>query len=153
MKTIKRALIIVLGIVLVGGFAHADDRIVDYSELPVKSRSFLEKYFGRVPSVREVERDYDGYEVELRNGYDVKFNADGVLVEIDSPHRRNVLQRIVNDVLPAKAITYLVENDMIDKVDDIKLYQNGEYVVKINRALNDFKIKFDREGNVLKRMK
>ena len=151
MKTMKRVLMLALSIVMMSGFMYADDRNIDYSKLPLKARSFLEKHFGKTPSTREVEQECDGYSVELRNGYDVKFDIEGKLVEIDSPDRKTLSQSIAKDVLPLLAIKYLQGKDVLGKINEIKVLRNGDYVVEIDQIVNDYKIMFDHHGDVKKR--
>lgn len=148
MKTMKRILVLAISVVFINGLVYADDANVDYSELPAKARVFLEKHFGKSPATKEVEREQKGFSVEMRNGYDVKFNAVGELVEIEAPDRKDISQSILNDVLPAKAVKYLKDKDLLGKIDDIKILKNGDYIVEIDKMVNDYKIRFDRNGTV-----
>jgi hypothetical protein len=151
MKTIRRILVLVLMAVVASGVAYADEKKIDYSALPVKARAFLETYFGKQPKVREVEMEREGYSVELRNGYDVKFDRDGKLIEVEAPSRRTVSQTIAKDVLPAKAMEYLQEKGVADRINDIEILHNGDYLVEIDRIVNEYKLRFDSNGNVEKK--
>ena len=148
MKTMKRILVLAISIVLINSLAYADDVNVDYSELPAKARAFLEKHFGKTPATKEVEQEQKGYSVELRNGYDVKFNDVGELMEIEAPDRKDISQGIITDVLPAKAVKYLKGKGLLGKIDDIKILKNGDYIVEIDKMVNDYKIRFDRNGTI-----
>lgn len=147
---------VAVGIALSTGVVLADDiRIKDVSALPEASQAFLKKHFGAKYSVHEMEFDRmdDVYSVELRNGYEVKFNTKGKVLEVNSPDHKDISIDIVKDVLPEKAITYLKNEGLLDDVDEITVLPSGGYLVDIEKIVGDIDLKFDKEGNLLKRIK
>lgn len=153
MKRKIRLLALAVGVIFIGNIAHADDDVnVAYAELPQKAKVFIEKHFGTNPATQEIEyKDVSGvYTVELKNGYDIKFNAVGKVIEIDSPDRKDIDEAIVKDILPAKIVTYLTTENLIDDVDEIKVQRNGGYMMEIDKISKDRKLRFDETGNLIK---
>lgn len=59
-----------------------DKNAVPLALIPVAVREYVSANFsGEI--VTKIERGRDGVEVELSNGYDLKFNEKGILVDID----------------------------------------------------------------------
>ena len=81
----------------------------------------------------------------------MKFDRDGKLIEVEAPSRRTVSQTIAKDVLPAKAMEYLQEKGVADRINDIEILHNGDYLVEIDRIVNEYKLRFDSNGNVEKK--
>ncbi len=153
MKGQIRFLILVVTLLFSNSMINADDVNISYSELPGKAKSFMEKHFGA--NVKAYEIEYENasgiYAVELRNGYDIKFNAEGGVIEIDSPDRKDMEEAIVKDLLPVKAINYLVEQRILDDVEEIKIRRDGSFFVEIDKVINDRKLRFDKDGNLSNR--
>ncbi len=147
-----RLLALALGVVVMSNVAYADDDVnISYTELPQNAKVFIEKHFGNNPATKEVEyKDVSGvYTVELRNGYDLKFNSEGKILEIDSPDRSDVKSSIAKDVLPSKIITYLSDKNLLNNIDEIKILRNGDYVVEIDKIMNSRKMRFDKDGQLV----
>lgn len=147
-----RLLALALGVVVMSNVAYADDDVnISYAELPQNAKVFIEKHFGNNPATKEVEyKDVSGvYTVELRNGYDLKFNSEGKILEIDSPDRSDVKSTIAKDVLPSKIITYLSDKNLLNNIDEIKILRNGDYMVEIDKIMNSRKMRFDKDGNLI----
>lgn len=153
MKRIVSLLIVVVGIVFAGIVWANDIKVKSVSALPEASQEFLKKHFGAKLSIHEMEFDAkeDVYSVELRNGYEVNFNSKGKTVEVDSPDLKDISVDIVKDVLPAKAVTYLESEGLLGDIDEIEVLANGGYLVGIEKIAGDIDIKFDKDGNLLKR--
>ena len=92
MKRIGKLMALMAGLVLMANTAYADDVNVSYSELPQDAKAFITKHFGQNAKVQEVEYEQmeDVYTVELRNGYDIKFDKAGKVVEVDSPDMKDI---------------------------------------------------------------
>lgn len=148
-----RLLALALGAVVMSNVALADDdENISYVELPENAKAFIEKHFGNNPATKEVEyKDVSGvYTVELRNGYDLKFNSKGAILEIDSPDRSDIKSTIAKDVLPSKIITYLTDKSLLNNIDEIKILRNGDYMVEIDKIMNSRKLRFDKDGQLVK---
>ena len=150
MKTMKRILVLITGVALASVALHADEDNMNYNELPEAARVFLEKHFGKNPMAKEIEHEHSRFSVELRNGYEMEFDSAGKLLEVDSPDRNNLTQGILNDVLPAKAVNHLREKGVLKQVDDVKILRNGDYLVGIDKMVNDYTIRFDNNGELSK---
>lgn len=156
MKRITSLLTIALGALFVfSGVVYAKGEVrVTFSRLPEKAKIFITTYFGAKPKTKEMELDKKTgeYSVELRNGYEMKFDSDGKLIEIDSPDRAGsvVSQKIINAVLPAKAVQYLQTKNYIDNVDEIKVLSTGGYEVDIDQRGTDIDLYFDSNGNLIR---
>lgn len=151
MKRMTAILSVATAMVLLCGLsASADDVRVNYSELPAKAKSFVAKYFGETPSVREVELDGGEYTVELRNGYEVKFNSAGDPIEIDAQGKKKLDVDMVKALLPSRAVDYLSKKKLLNDVDEIKFVRGGGYVVEIDKMMKERKLRFDSEGHLVK---
>lgn len=153
MKKMKRTIMLALGLILMSSVMYADDVKIDYSQLPPKARHFMEKHFGRVPDVKDVEQERAEYSVELRNGYEIDFDADGRLLEINSPDRKDLELKVIKDILPDKAVKHLQDENVINRVDDIKILRNGDFVVEIDTLVSEYNIHFNGKGDVVKTRK
>lgn len=149
MKTMKRLLVLFIGIALVSVVTYADEDNVSYYELPEKARTFLEKHFGKSPATKEVEKDRNGFSVELRSGYELEFDTTGKLVEIDAPGKKTLTMALVKDIIPAKAVKHLQDKGVLKKVDNIKLLHNGDYLVGIEQIVKEYTIRFNSNGEPL----
>lgn len=131
------------------------NRLSDLTSLPEVSQQFIAKHFGSNVKVREYERDAEDntYNVELRNGYEFEFDAQGALVEVSAPDRKDIAVGIVTDILPANAVNYLDVEDRLDDIDDIKVLRTGEYYVSIDKALADVNYWFDKDGNLTQKLR
>lgn len=150
MKKIARLLTVLAGVALACNVAYADDINIVYEELPQKAKTFITKHFGTNPKIQEVEQDQmtGVYTVELRSGYDIKFDKKGAVVEIDSPDLKDMDTAIVKELLPAKAVSYLIKKKYLSDVDEIKLLRNGDFIVEIDKAMKDRVYRFDKSGNL-----
>lgn len=153
MKKMIFLVALAVGLMVLAFNVQADDDVrVSYSKLPAKAKTFIETYFGANPKTREIEREtWSGnFSVDLRNGYDVKFDSEGRLIEIDSPDHSNIAPKIIKGILPAKAVQYLQGENILDNVDDIKVLRDGSYLVDIDVRFGDREYRFDTSGNLLK---
>lgn len=157
MKTRFKLLLVLLSVITLSGIAYAHDDVpVAYNELPQKAKAFIVKHFGDSPRIHEIEYDEpEGvYSVDMQNGYDIKFNKAGNVIEVDSPDIKDLTIAIVKDLLPPNAISYLKNADFLDDVDDIKVLRKGGFIVDIDKMMSsDVTLHFDSKGNLVKRVK
>lgn len=92
----------------------------------------------------------DVYTVELRNGYDIKFDKAGKVVEVDSPDMKDIEVAIVKDVLPAKAVDFLSKKKLLDDVDDIKVLGRGGFIVETDKMMQERNFRFSSDGSLIK---
>ncbi len=152
MKRIGKLMALMAGLVLMANTAYADDVNVSYSELPQDAKAFITKHFGQNAKVQEVEYEQmeDVYTVELRNGYDIKFDKAGKVVEVDSPDMKDIEVAIVKDVLPAKAVDFLSKKKLLDDVDDIKVLRRGGFIVETDKMMQERDFRFSSDGSLIK---
>ena len=105
MKTLSR-LAAVLAVAIVAILPARADQYVNANMLPDNAKAFIQKNYAS-EGYRTCERDDDGhYDVELRNGVDLEFDANGKLLKIDGGTRR-VSKSVLKQILPAKAYAEL----------------------------------------------
>lgn len=119
------------------GIAIAGSTSAD--NLPQEAKNFIHKHFKNV-GIRAVEREFDqnSYEVDLANGVEMEFNAQGQVLAIDAPDRGPALdEKLVKDVLPHKAYSELKKIHQEANVDEIefkggRVYEIGTREVHAN---------------------
>lgn len=117
--------------------------------LPEAATKFLNKHFKGV-AIREVEKQYTngGYEVELINGTDVDFDAQGKVTEIEAPGNNVLSQEIAKELLPHKTYKHLLDNGLATKIDGIK-FKDGK-VIEVETIIADPDTYiFDIDGNLI----
>lgn len=121
----------------------------NYSQLPEKSRMFIEKYFKSL-NVKSCKKYFakDTYEVELSNGIDIDFNANGDVVEMDAPDNFVFPVDAVKDVIPEKAYNRLVKDGYNTMVESIDFKDGRVYEIELNVSGPDTYL-FDVDGKFL----
>ena len=144
MKTLSK-LVTVLAVAIVAIFPARADQYVNADMLPDNAKTFIQKNYAS-EGYRTCERDDDGhYDVELRNGVDLEFDADGKLLKIDGGTRR-VSKSVLKQILPAKAYAELESRNVLGKVDEVEF---NRYNIKIDlRVMRNDEIVFDIDGNL-----
>ena len=119
-----------------------DDQTINYNDTPTGVKEFITSHFANA-GVRYVEKDWDSYDVHLKNGFEIDFNLQGKWTEVDA-NRADMPQSII-DLLPAKIMEYLNGNYTNRRIESIS---NRTYGYKIELTGNpDVEIIFDNEGN------
>ena len=122
----------------------ADDRPIDYNQIPQNAKTFLTKYFAKAkPASVTVDDEYTNaeYTVYLDNGAKVEFRKDGSWKEVDCR-----AQALPAGIVPANIASYVSKNytgTQIVKID--KDYTDYEL-----RLSNGLELKFDLQGNFLR---
>lgn len=133
--------VIMLGVAM---FTFAQDKVINYNQLPQNSQQFVNKYFG-TKQVGSVLLDDDffskEYKVYLANGTKVEFDGDGSWKEVDG--NRNT---IPTGFVPAKITNYVKRSFPNTKIIKIEK-DNNSIEAKLNNGLE---VKFDRNGNFVK---
>lgn len=121
----------------------------NYSQLPEKARSFIEKHFKDV-GVRTCERYFAKrkYEVELANGVDLEFDTKGNILEVDAPGNTVLPASVVKDVLPSKAYERLSKDGFNGMVEAVEFNRGKVYEVELNIPGPDTYV-FDIDGAFL----
>ncbi len=89
----------------------------------------------------QISRDYDGYEVDLNNGYSIEFDRNGNWVEIDCER-----DPVPTALIPEPILAYVSANYPQNFIVQISKDNRG-YDVELN---NDVDLEFDTNGNFLR---
>lgn len=120
-----------------------DEKTIGMNELPTNAKSFLETHFPGQEANR-VEKDNDGYDVYLKNGFSIDFTLDGEWDDVDG-NTQDLPQSII-DLLPAKIAEYIQTNYLDETIREINKEKFGFEVDLSNRV----ELEFDSEGNFLR---
>ena len=129
-----------------------DDIRINYSEVPVEARTFIEKHFSGLDEsqVAYAKRDNDGtYDVVFKNGIEMEFYNDGDWKEIDM--NGNLLPQSIAIYLPTNALSYIstqYSGIAIEEIEKVGL-QSPTQGFKIELR-GDIDVYFDAKGNVVK---
>lgn len=126
-----------------------DDRIIEGQDLPEKVQSFVTTNFpdadySRIEMNLTAETDGTIYEVDLNNGFEIDFTAEGDWVDIDGNN-----QEIPEGILPENIASYIAENYTSLFVTEIDTEADA---LEVNLS-NDLDVFFDSEGNFLREEK
>ena len=124
--------VIMLGVAM---FTFAQDKVINYNQLPQNSQQFVNKYFG-AKQVGSVLLDDDFFSKEYK-----VYLANGTKVEFDG--NRNT---IPTGFVPAKITNYVKRSFPNTKIIKIEK-DNNSIEAKLNNGLE---VKFDRNGNFVK---
>lgn len=114
------------------------------AQLPKAAQKFIEKHYKHT-SVRKIEREFapGTYDVDLADGTDIEFDAQGNVISIESPDRGRALPKdVVKAILPSKAYKRLEESGNAGNVDEIELHRGTFYEIK-TRAVKKMKYGYD----------
>lgn len=144
-------LIAFLGFAFTFNACDDNDVLIGENGLPQEAKTFIATHF---PSAKFVwgERDNEGYDVRLDNGFELEFLKDGTWDNVDSKHVREVPVSIVS-LIPESISGYISENHQgaviakIDKEYDRKGRHTG-YEIELNNYHND--LLFGSEGNFIR---
>ncbi|WP_231496796.1 PepSY-like domain-containing protein [Prevotella sp. 10(H)] len=125
------------------GCSDDDDVIVSFDDLPSPTQLFIKSHFPG-EEVRLIEKDNDGYDVYLVNGYDIDFDKAGDWDDIDG-HGKELPQSIIN-LIPKAISDYVTQNYPDQFITEINKERFG-YEIELG---NKVELEFDTEGNFLR---
>lgn len=138
-----KKLLFMLAAVAMYGFAAADDRPVDYNQLPKDAKAFIAKHFksARVLSTL-MDNDFmdKEYTVYMDGGTKVEFRGNGAWKEVNAG-----MGTVPASVVPAKIANYVKANyagTQINKIDMDKT----DYELKLS---NGMELKFTLAGDFM----
>lgn len=122
---------------------------VKCGQLPAKAQKFLTENF-KYKEIRKCEKDYPkgNYEVELRDGTDIEFAADGTWTEIEAPDNVTLPEALLKKVLNKKAYNELVQRGCVNLVESIERTASGGLKVEVDKVVYDELI-FDIDGTIV----
>lgn len=137
----KKTLFIVIGMMLLLGSAHAQDRhIIKRDQLPSAAMKYIQGNWNNVsPSkIIKITQGFDvAYEVTLVDGTLINFNRDGSWKDITST------KEVVKSAVPAGIRRYVHEN--CPKYKIVRMDKESEgYKIRLSNGLE---MRFDFQGN------
>ncbi|MDR0970632.1 MAG: PepSY-like domain-containing protein [Lentimicrobiaceae bacterium] len=133
---------------LTGSNNGGNDGNIGFEELPETVKTFLNTYYSGV-LCREIEKknhpDSDGtlYEIELFNGAEIDFDANGNWLSVNGDDK--VLPESFINTLPIGISTYITENYPTAYISEVEK-KTASYKVEIIRNNNDIDLYFDLNG-------
>lgn len=117
---------------MIGGPGIVMSGSENYTKIPAKARSFINKHFKNL-GVRSCEKDFlnGSYEVDLVNGIEIKFNKAGNVIEIDAADNSTLPIVVVKDVIHHRAFKHLENNGYANKVKSIEFEKNKACSVEL----------------------
>lgn len=118
-------------------------------KLPVLAKSFLKQHF-ELSGVISVERDDDGYEVQLSSGIGIEFDFEGNWKEIEVKKHLISLPNSIITFLPRNVQNYIIKNKItiikkIERVMELNCFWELEVVVDGI----EYELKFDSKGRLI----
>lgn len=109
-----------------------------YASLPVPIKQFIPKHFNkaRAKSVEKKTLENE-YEIELNNGYELKFTANGNWRKLEAPDKKTISQDLLRSLLPVNTYRYLVEKKAEKKVKEISFDPRKGYKIELKKHRYD----------------
>ena len=129
---------------LVGTVTFAQNRIINFNELPKLGKDFIIKYFGS-ENVKHIISDddyfFNDYELVLTNGTEIEFNKDGEWKDIDG--KKN---RIPTAFIPKEITSYV--NKSFPNTGIVKIEKERfKYSIELTNGLE---LDFNNKGKFLR---
>jgi hypothetical protein len=139
-----KKMFVVMATLLLTLMACADEHeMVKYSELPASAQSFIQKYYA-ASDVSYVELDREGftkeYNVYLKSGVEMEFDAQGNLLSIDCGR-----MSVPEGIIPSLIVDYVNLHHPSERIVE---YQVEYRRLKVGLS-NDWELMFDMNGNFL----
>ncbi|PZW37784.1 putative PepSY-like beta-lactamase-inhibitor [Mesonia algae] len=125
--------------------SNNNDQLIEASELPADAIAFVENYFPNATYLRiekNSQEDSDGglYEVDLSNGFEIDFTADGEWVDVDGQN-----QELPEGIVPENINNYVTQNYADLKIVGIDK-ENTTYEIDLS---NDVDLYFTLSGEFI----
>ena len=140
MKKIIALIMVVLSTI---GAASAADRIVyNDTPLPLEAKNILAKHFKAKVNFVKIDKNMLGavneYEVVLKNGTEVEFEADGTLKSVDAG-----ANGVPSSLILPSIVNYLKKNYKNQKIVELDITKK-QYKIELQDGRD---LIFDRNGN------
>ena len=142
MKKLRKCILLVLAMLPFMGCESADNKVVEFSDLPSKAQKFVKTYFPdkTIALILCDESLFDkDYELRFEDGSEIEFDEDGNWKSVEMKGGQAVPEGIV----PAAIKTYIKTKHSNNFVVEIKK-ERKEYEVELNNGVD---IVFDKNGN------
>ncbi len=118
-------------------------------QLPKEARKFLSDNFKNV-EVKKCTKELPkgNYEVEMRDGTEIDFAADGSWTEVEAPDKAVLPEALLKNLLHHKAYKELVDRGWITLVEGVERTAKGGMKIDLSKIAYD-EIIFDINGAVV----
>lgn len=134
----KKIVTLLMSLAFFATIANADDRPIDYEQLPSAAKSFIEADFP-MQTISYITKDMDlldtAYNVHFANGLEIEFNSKGEWKEISC-----ATSPIDSKYIPRQIIDAVATRWPGEKFKKIERYKYG-YEVELTNSLE---LKFDK---------
>ena len=134
----KKIVTLLMSLAFFATIAKADDKPIDYEQLPSAAKSFIEADFAR-QTISYITKDMDlldtAYNVHFANGLEIEFNSKGEWKEISC-----ATSPIDSKYIPRQIIDAVATRWPGEKFKKIERYKYG-YEVELTNSLE---LKFDK---------
>ena len=134
----KKIVTLLMSLAFFATIANADDRPIDYEQLPSAAKSFIESDFP-MQTISYITKDMDlldtAYNVHFANGLEIEFNSKGEWKEISC-----ATSPIDSKYIPRQIIDAVATRWPGEKFKKIERYKYG-YEVELTNSLE---LKFDK---------
>ena len=134
----KKIVTLLMSLAFFATIANADDRPIDYEQLPSAAKSFIESDFP-MQTISYITKDMDlldtSYNVHFANGLEIEFNSKGEWKEISC-----ATSPIDSKYIPRQIIDAVATRWPGEKFKKIERYKYG-YEVELTNSLE---LKFDK---------
>lgn len=105
-----------------------------YASLPLPIKQFIPKHFNKAWAKTVEKKTLENeYEIELNNGYELKFSANGNWRKLEAPDKKVISQDLLRSLLPVNTYRYLVERKAEKKVKEISFDPRKGYKVELKK--------------------
>lgn len=116
-----------------------------YASLPQSIQNFLATYFPGIPSSKIELNTLRGiYNIELMNGYELKFNKSGNWIDIEGTNKTPISPNIIQALVPANTYNLLVANNAVNNIKEMQYNPEKGYKITMRKVQVYF---FDAKGN------
>ena len=126
------------------------ENVITINDLPSAARTFLNKYFNGYSIVKiekDIEEDITIYQVNLQDGYEITFNADGDWTQVEAPYGKT----IPTGFIPEQVMATLQQRFQGYGINEINSTGQG-YKVELsdNQGGASIDVFFDMSGEIIK---
>ncbi len=144
MKKIFSLMIIGIAAILTWSCDDNDDKeaAITFNQLPEAAQTFINQYYaGDVVTYieRESKNGKTTYDVHLKSGTEIEFDATGEWTEVDAPSQQYVPDAIVPDAIKQ----YVTTNFPAYGINEISKRTDGGYEIELTSGLE---LQFDKDG-------
>ena len=130
---------------MVGSFVLAQDKVINYNQLPQNAKKFLASHFKNIKTSSIIEDreifGVDEYKIHMENGMKVDFDSKGNWTEVDGEH-----QKVPYNYIPAAIKNYIAKTFPSTHIIKIER-KTYSYKAELSNGLD---LEFDANGNFKK---